>query len=238
MIIVKIVNKLKKLYWQSSSARFCRHLRNVGVLVGEGTYIDPHNFIDITRPSLVTIGKNCYINSGFKLLTHDWVTHIFIHSGRDYINNSGSVTIGNNVAFGQNVTVLKGVTIGDNTFIGLGSIVTKDIPANSIAIGAPCKVVMSLDDYYSKRKQISEQEAFEYIRSIRERFGRDPYPEELFQEFIWFVDGQDIDKYPQIPIRRELGPSTGMYIAKHKAKYKNLTEFIAASNRGGAKNDF
>lgn len=54
----------------------------------------------------------------------------------------------------MNCTVLKGVTIGDNCIIGIGSIVTKDIPANSVAIGNPAKVVCSLDEYFEKEKTI------------------------------------------------------------------------------------
>lgn len=84
------------------------------------------------------------MNRNFVLLTHDWVTKVFIESGREFLPSSGRVRIGNNVSFGQNVMILKGVTIGDNCFIGAGSIVTKDIPANSIAVGIPCRVVMSL----------------------------------------------------------------------------------------------
>ena len=64
--------------------------------------------------------------------------------GKGFINSSGCVTIGDNVSFGQNVIVLKGVTIGDNCFIGAGSVVTKDIPANSVAVEAPCKVIMTI----------------------------------------------------------------------------------------------
>ena len=56
-----------------------------------------------------------------------------------------AVHIGDNVWLGINVTVLKGVTIGENTVIGAGSIVTKDIPANVVAAGNPCKVIKHLD---------------------------------------------------------------------------------------------
>ena len=51
------------------------------------------------------------------------------------------IKVGNNVWFGGNVVVLPGVTIGDNVTIGAGSVVTKDIPSNTIAYGNPCKVV-------------------------------------------------------------------------------------------------
>ena len=54
------------------------------------------------------------------------------------------IKVGNNVWIGGNVVVLPGVTIGDNVVIGAGSIVTKDIPSNSVAVGNPCKVIKEI----------------------------------------------------------------------------------------------
>lgn len=54
------------------------------------------------------------------------------------------ITIGNNVWIGGSVTVLPGVTIGDNCTIGAGSVVVHDIPANSVAVGNPCKVIRTI----------------------------------------------------------------------------------------------
>jgi len=54
------------------------------------------------------------------------------------------VNIGNNVWIGGNVTIVPGVTIGANTVIGAGSVVTKDIPANVVAVGNPCQVVREI----------------------------------------------------------------------------------------------
>lgn len=54
------------------------------------------------------------------------------------------VTIGNNVWICTGALVLPGVTIGDNSVIGAGSVVTKDIPPNSLAVGNPCRVIRSL----------------------------------------------------------------------------------------------
>ncbi len=56
------------------------------------------------------------------------------------------IVVGNNVWIGAGVTVLAGVTIGDNTIIGAGSVVTKDIPANVIAVGVPCKVLREITE--------------------------------------------------------------------------------------------
>lgn len=55
------------------------------------------------------------------------------------------IIVGNNVWIGANVTVVPGVTIGDNCVIGAGSVVTKDIPDNTVAVGNPCKVIKSID---------------------------------------------------------------------------------------------
>ena len=51
------------------------------------------------------------------------------------------VVIGDNVFIGMRCIIMKGVTIGNNAVIGAGSIVTKDIPANSVAAGVPCKII-------------------------------------------------------------------------------------------------
>ena len=61
---------------------------------------------------------------------------------------------------GANVTVLPGVTIGDNAVIGAGSVVTKDIPADTVAFGTPCRVVREINDhdreFYWRDRRIPE----------------------------------------------------------------------------------
>ena len=146
-----------------------------------------------------------------------------------FLNSSGKVTIGNNVSFGHNVTVLKGVHIGDNCFIGAGSIVTKDIPANSVAAGAPAKVIMTINQYYERRLEQCEQEALDYARSIYERFNRKPYISEMREEFIWFVSGNQVDLYPMLPIKAQLGPTYDRYVREHKAKYNDFESFLDAA---------
>ena len=60
------------------------------------------------------------------------------------------VTIGNNIWIGGNCVILPGVTIGDNTVIGAGSVVTKDIPANVVAAGNPCRVIRPITEEDTK----------------------------------------------------------------------------------------
>ena len=66
------------------------------------------------------------------------------------------VTIGNNVWIGGNVVICPGVTIGDNAVIGAGSVVTKDIPAWSVAAGNPCRVI----------RKITEDDREKYYRAV------------------------------------------------------------------------
>ena len=73
----------------------------------------------------ISIGQRFFANFNFTVL------------------DEARVTIGNNVWIGGSVTILPGVSIGDNVTIGAGSVVTKDIPSNSVAVGNPCKVIKS-----------------------------------------------------------------------------------------------
>lgn len=228
-----IINKIKRLYYHSSSQRLCAFLRKRGVIIGEGTvFYHPRTAnVDVTRPSLVTIGSNCLFNEQFTLLTHDWVSGTFIKAGMEYLPSSGRVTIGNNVQFGHRCMVLKGVTIGDNCFIGAGSLVTKDIPANSIAAGIPCKVICSLEEFYKKREVKCVLEAMDYARSLEERFGRRPMPSDFWDEFPLFVDGDKLDEYPELIqcIKSQCGPMYENYIKCHKSNFANFDAFLKAS---------
>ena len=231
-MLKRIIRRIQLLYYLSSSDRFCKYLKINGIKVGGGNSFRPKTTsIDFTRPSLITIGDNCYFNENFTILTHDYVTKVFINSGREFINSSGRVTIGNNVSTGQNVMILKGVTIGDNVFIGANSVVTKDIPSNSIAVGSPCKVIMSLEDYYQKRRVDSIFEALDYARSIYERFNRKPVITDFWEEFPLFIDKDNISEYPELlPIvMRQCGPSYDNFISTHKAKFSSFAEFLRSA---------
>lgn len=231
-MVVKILNLLKKIYYTSSSRRFIGYLVSGGVKIGERViFRDPHTtHIDMTRPCLVSIGNDVDINVNFTILTHDWCTHVFRNTFHDFLNSSGKVSIGNNVYIATNVTILKGVTIGDNCIIGAGSVVNKSIPSNSVAVGVPCRVVSSIEEYYNKCKKRCMEEAKEYVRCFRSRNGRDPEASELWEEFVYFVDKRNIDKYPELPVRRQLGQGYDVWLKKHQASFTSLENFLSSIN--------
>jgi serine acetyltransferase len=204
-------------------------LRSQGIKIGDHVEIKkPWTVsIDTTRPSLVEIGSHVRINKGFTLLTHDFAAMVLRHVYKEFIGSSGRVTIGSNVYFGWHCTVMKGVKIGDNCIIGAHSVVVKDIPSNSVAVGNPAKVISSIEDYYKKRKEASVNEALDYARSIYEKYGRLPVMEEFWEEFPFFLKREELPS--EIPVRYQLGPAYDHYRQNHIPLFDSFEQFLAAS---------
>jgi hypothetical protein len=229
---MQLINKLIfHLYWRSSSDRYIAFLRKKGIKIGHNTIFRGPRCasIDLSRPSLVDIGNYVDINLNFTILTHDYVTSVFLRVYKQFINSSGKVKIGNNVYFGKNCTILKGVTIGDNCIIGAGSIVNSNIPNNSVAAGIPAKVICSLDDYFKKRSILALDEAFEYAKSIKSRYGRLPIESDFREEFIYFISGKDVQNFKEIPIEFQLAEAYDFWKLNHVAPYENLNAFLKAA---------
>ncbi len=100
----------------------------------------------------VTIGNNVFIAPNVGIYTAGHPLHA--HLRNQELEFALSITIGNNVWIGGNVVINPGVTIGNNTVIGSGSVVTRNIPANVLAVGNPCKVLRAITEedslYYYK----------------------------------------------------------------------------------------
>lgn len=119
---------------------FCDYGYNI--FVGSNFYVN-HNCVMLDCAPIkfgnnVLIGPNC----GFYTAGHP----IDAEERSTFIEYAKPITVGDDVWFGGNVTVLPGVTIGSNVVIGAGSVVTRDIPSNVIAVGNPCKVLRNIID--------------------------------------------------------------------------------------------
>lgn len=189
-----------KYYGSRSSEKFVKYLRNNGAIVGNNVKFryPKHTKIDLTRSSLIEIGNNLDINDNFTIMTHDFGTYVFRNLYGDFVSCSGKVKLGNNIYIGRDVTILKGVEIGDNCIIGLGSIVTKNIPANSVAVGVPAKVVCSIEEYYEKRKKQQVEEALDYAVARYKQLGRRPKITDFREEWTVFISKEDMRRYPEI----------------------------------------
>jgi maltose O-acetyltransferase len=110
------------------------------IIAGDNLFLNFNCIILDCAP--VTLGDNVFMAPNVQLYTayHPIIAAERI-TGPEY---AAPITIGNNVWLGGGVIVCPGVTIGDNTTIGAGSVVTKDIPANVVAVGNPCRVIRQL----------------------------------------------------------------------------------------------
>ena len=152
-------------------------LKEMFAEIGEGCYIEPPFHANFSGKH-VHFGKNVYANFNLTLVddTHIYVGDCTMFAPNVVIATAGHpilpslrekayqynlpVRIGRNCWLGAGVVVLPGVTIGDNTVVGAGSVVTKDLPANVVAVGNPCKVVREIGErdkiYYWRDKRISD----------------------------------------------------------------------------------
>lgn len=113
---------------------------------GENIHIGARTFVNYNLTALdvatITIGEDCQIGPNVQLLTP---THpVDPQPRRDKLEAAKPIVIGDNVWLGGGVIVCPGVTIGENSVIGAGSVVTKDIPANVVAVGNPARVVREI----------------------------------------------------------------------------------------------
>ena len=110
--------------------------------IGHDSFINHNAYL--MDGGTITIGHHCFIGPNCGMYTA-------IHATNADQRNAGiekalPINIGNNCWIGADVTILPGVTIGDNTIIGAKSCVTKDIPSNVVAVGNPCRVLREITD--------------------------------------------------------------------------------------------
>lgn len=106
------------------------------IILGKDSYIN--NYCLIRCADKIEIGDNCSISYNCTMLDSDF--HRVEYNDNKSNEDKKPITIGNHVLIGANVTILKGVTIGNNVVIGAGSVVNRNIPDNSLAVGNPAKV--------------------------------------------------------------------------------------------------
>ena len=122
--------------------------------VGDNFFFQPR-FIP-ADPELISFHNNVVVASNVTFITHD-ITHNMLNNlgEYNYSYNAGCIEVMNNVFIGSNTIILPNIRIGSNVIIGAGSIITKDIPDNSVVAGVPAKIIGNFDEYLEKRKNFS-----------------------------------------------------------------------------------
>lgn len=181
----KLLYQIASLGWDSVDERM-RLFRELFGQMDESGYIEPPFYCDYG--SNIRVGKNFYANADCIFLDVATITigdNVFfgpriglytpyhpIDAGVRNAQLEGAlpITIGSNVWFGGDVTVCPGVTVGSNVVIGAGSVVVKDIPSDSVAVGNPCKVIRSITD---DDRTYWERKAKEYQAEKNAEMGAD-----------------------------------------------------------------
>lgn len=151
-MIKEILGKTGKELWVETPF-YCDY--GVNIEVGENFYSNYNcTILDVAK---VTIGKNVMFAPNVSIYTAGHPIHPDSrNSGYEY---GKPITIGDNVWLGGNVVVVPGVTIGNNVVVGAGSVVTKDLPDNALAVGNPCRVLRFITE--EDRKYFFGKEEFD-----------------------------------------------------------------------------
>lgn len=139
---------LRKFFRKSEMEYLLEH----GMKVGKNCHIYSDNTIDHIYPHLISIGDNVTISTNVTILVHDASTNV-VGAG----TKLGRVTIGDNVFIGTGSIVLCNTHIGSNVVVGAGSIVTHDLPDNGVYAGAPARRICSIEEYRDRMLDLKSQ---------------------------------------------------------------------------------
>lgn len=121
--------------------------------VGDNFFFQPR--IIPSDPELIKFHNNVTVASNVTFVNHDIIDNVLNNLGEGYFSyESGCIEVMDNVFFGTGCTILPNVKIGPNVIVASGSIVTKDVEANSVVAGIPAKKIGTFDDYVEKRRKI------------------------------------------------------------------------------------
>lgn len=132
MAIPFIARIRTRLYHLLSKLRVQAYRRIYGMTIGEGVIISSSAKLDRTNPKGVKIGDWTLVSFDAAVLTHDFV------AGEHVVTEIGSFCF-----IGARTVIMPGIKIGDHVVVGAGSVVTQDVPSNSVVVGSPARVIKS-----------------------------------------------------------------------------------------------
>ena len=222
---------IKKIFKKTpTSKKYIDNLQKHNIKIGNCCRVfDPANtIIDTQNPHMLEIGDNVYITSGVKILTHDYSWVVLSGKYGDINDGVGHVKIGNNVFIGMNTIILKNTTVGNNVIIGAGSVASGNIESNSVYAGVPAKKIMSIEDFYAKKRNASLESAQKIYNNYYKKFNKEP-PRKLFHEYIslYITKVDDLTK-DEIGLIKRTGHYEKIYyqIANSSHQFNNYDEFI------------
>ncbi|WP_306547303.1 acyltransferase [Desulfobulbus sp.] len=222
-----VVGQIRHLFRTRNSLSFIRNLRKTGVPIGEDViFHSPRTtFVDPTRPYLIRIGSHVRITHGVTILTHGYDWFVLRNLRRRAYGSAGEVDFGNNVFIGMNALILKGVSIGDDTIVAAGSVITRSVPQRSVVAGNPGRVTCSIEEYGDRLEARQFHEAAIQARALV-RSGRKAVPDD-FREFFYFFLPRNSVGFGRIPVELQVGPFMPEFLASQPT-FASFEAFLAA----------
>ena len=165
------------IYFMYIKADAVLYARKLGVRIGDNCQILANPLKTFgTEPWLIKIGNHVDITSGVKFVTHEggiWCAR-GIEDKYKMLDSFAPIIVGNNVLIGLDSLIMPGIRIGNNVIIAAHSVVTKNIPDNTVVAGVPAKPVSTMEKFlekFSKRqffvtKKMSAEEKKNYLKNI------------------------------------------------------------------------
>ena len=148
-LIVKLGHYLRRIRLLVNSGYYPEYLRKQGVRIGRNCVILYPSYVDGRLPYLLEIGDDVVISLYVTILTHDAAS-----AWAGDLVKVGRVRIHDHVFIGANTTVMCNVTIGPHAIVGAGSVVSRNVPTNSVVAGNPAKLVCSMDQFKAKHREL------------------------------------------------------------------------------------
>jgi acetyltransferase-like isoleucine patch superfamily enzyme len=180
MSVITLLKRIARKFYDRDKA-FLDRLRKQGATVGDNVQIvDRFRFqYEPWCANLLEIGDEAVISAGVRLVSHD---SSYANIVGDLPIRYGRIVIEKHAYIGVNAIILPGVTIGESSLIGAGSVVNRDIPPRSIAAGNPVRIVSTLDAglaRYQERVAADNVKGVRYLdlggsyRQMRQKWGKD-----------------------------------------------------------------
>lgn len=170
------MNRIRRLFYSAILMLTNDNSKRISIIkkhnlygsIGENCYIQKRKLP--LYSNLVFLHNNVHIASSVGFVTHDIIHNMLNikyrgNGGGRFIEKVGCIEVMDNVFIGSGTRILYNIRIGTNVIIGSDSLVTKDIPDNSVYAGVPARFICTFDEYVSKDKKYSEE--------FKKKFGRD-----------------------------------------------------------------
>ena len=171
---MKLLEKIYLRFFVSSGFAYAAYLKKKRIFHAQGQTCFISKAASMPDPHLVKLGDNVWITSGCQLLCHDASVIMINIMRKGHRDRVGPIVIGSNCFLGNNVIVLPGITIGSNTIVGAGSVVTKDIDDNAVWAGNPARHICPVDDYIHKIEMETQTYPWLELLQKHERHVFDP----------------------------------------------------------------